>query len=278
MTEIAGKVAVVTGGASGIGRGIAEQLIARGAQVVIADINEDRLLPVAEEIGAVGVHTDVTDAESVQALADATLERFGRVDIVVNNAGVGPTAPIKDLTLADWRWMIDVNLWGVINGIHVFLPLLRENPDGGHIVNTASMAVFNPLPGLGPYTAAKMGVQGLSEVLAMELDAEGSQVKVTIMPPGPVRTNIKESLNYRPAGESGGLKSDDLEAKPEAKNLRWVTSPTAGEIVARAIENDDLYALTHPDWWGRVSGRIEAIKAEFDRYPPLIEDDHSHTP
>ena len=89
----------------------------------------------------------------LSALADAVLERFGRVDIVVNNAGVGPTAPIKDLTLADWRWMIDVNLWGVINGIHVFLPLLRANPDGGHIVNTASMAVFNPLPGLGPYTA-----------------------------------------------------------------------------------------------------------------------------
>lgn len=272
MTEIAGKVAVVTGGASGIGRGIAEQLIARGAQVVIADINEDRLLPVAEEIGAVGVRTDVTDPESVQALADATLERFGRVDIVVNNAGVGPTAPIKDLTLADWRWMIDVNLWGVINGIHVFLPLLRENPDGGHIVNTASMAVFNPLPGLGPYTAAKMGVQGLSEVLAMELDAEGSRVKVTIMPPGPVRTNIKESLNYRPAGETGGLKSDDLEAKPEAQNLRWVTPPTAGAIVARAIENNDLYALTHPDWWGRVSGRVDAIKAEFDRYEPLTEE------
>lgn len=271
MTEIAGKVAVVTGGASGIGRGIAEELIARGARVVIADINGERLLPVAEEIGAVGVRTDVTDPESVQALADAVLERFGRVDIVVNNAGVGPTAPIKDLTLADWRWMIDVNLWGVINGIHVFLPLLRANPDGGHIVNTASMAVFNPLPGLGPYTAAKMGVQGLSEVLAMELEAEGSRVHVSILPPGPVRTNIKESLNYRPAGETGGLRADDLEAKPEAQQLRWVTPSVAGAIVARAIENDDLYALTHPDWWDRVAGRIEAIKAEFDRYPPLLE-------
>lgn len=271
MTEIAGKVAVVTGGASGIGRGIAEELIARGAQVVIADINEDRLLPVAEQIGALGVRTDVTDPESVQALADATLERFGRVDIVVNNAGVGPTAPIRDLTLADWRWMIDVNLWGVINGVHVFLPLLSANPEGGHIVNTASMAVFNPLPGLGPYTAAKMGVQGLSEVLAMELEAEGSKVKVSILPPGPVRTNIKESLNYRPAGESGGLKADDLEAKPEAQQLRWVTPPTAGAIVARAIENDDLYALTHPDWWERVAGRVDAIKAEFDRYPPMAE-------
>lgn len=271
MTEIAGKVAVVTGGASGIGRGIAEELIARGARVVIADINEERLLPVAEQIGALGVRTDVTDPESVQALADATLERFGRVDIVVNNAGVGPTAPIRDLTLADWRWMIDVNLWGVINGVHVFLPLLSANPEGGHIVNTASMAVFNPLPGLGPYTAAKMGVQGLSEVLAMELEAEGSKVKVSILPPGPVRTNIKESLNYRPAGESGGLKADDLEAKPEAQQLRWVTPPTAGAIVARAIENDDLYALTHPDWWERVAGRVDAIKAEFDRYPPMAE-------
>lgn len=272
MTRIHGSVAVVTGGASGIGRGIAEALIAEGAQVVIADINDERLQQTAAEIGAFGVHTDVTDVDSVQALADATLERFGRVDIIVNNAGVGPTAPISDLTLADWRWMLDVNLWGVIHGIHVFLPLLRKNETGGHIVNTASMAIFNPLPGLGPYTAAKMGVQGLSEVLAMELEAEGVPIHVTIMPPGPVHTNIKESLQYRPAGEVGGLRSDDLKARPEAKQLRWVNPPTAGKIVARAIAENDRYALTHPDWWPRVAARIDGIRAEFERYEPMVDE------
>lgn len=271
MTQIQGSVAVVTGGASGIGRGIAEALIDQGATVVLADINSERLEDAAAELGVLGVHTDVTNVESVQALADAVLAQYGRVDIIVNNAGVGPTAPIAELTLADWRWMLDVNLWGVIHGVHVFLPILKRNDNGGHIVNTASMAIFNPLPGLGAYTAAKMGVQGLSEVLAMELENEGSNIHVTIMPPGPVRTNIKESLQYRPEGEAGGLRSEDLELKPEAQHLRWVNPPTAGRIVARAIAENDRYALTHPDWWQRVSERIERIQDEFERYEPMLD-------
>lgn len=269
MTEIHGRVAVVTGGASGIGRGIAEQLIEEGAQVVIADINADALRKTADEIGAVPVLTDVTDAASVTHLATTTLERFGRVDIVVNNAGVGPTALIEDLTLADWRWMVDVNLWGVIHGVHAFLPLLIANEGGGHIVNTASMAIFNPLPGLGAYSAAKFGVQGLSESLALEMAEGHPGVHITIMPPGPVRTNIKESLKARPEGEDGALQDVDLTADEEAQKLRWIDPRAAGRIVTRAIRNNDLYALTHPEWWPIVEARNERIHAEFEKYPPL---------
>lgn len=269
MTDITGRIAVITGGASGIGRGIAEQLIAEGAKVVIADIDAEALQRTADEIGAYGVVTDVTDITSVEALATATVEKFGRIDIAVNNAGVGPTALIEDLTLADWRWMIDVNLWGVIHGVHTFLPHLIANEDGGHIVNTASMAIFNPLPGLGAYSAAKFGVQGLSETLALELAENHPNVHVTIVPPGPVRTNIKESLKARPAGEAGALHDVDLTADQGAADLRWVDPRTAGRIVARAIRDDVLYAPTHPEWWPIVDVRNERIHADFDKYPPL---------
>ncbi|WP_345750858.1 SDR family oxidoreductase [Microbacterium rhizophilus] len=269
MTDIAGRVAVITGGASGIGRGIAEQLIEEGAKVVIADINAEALRRTADEIGAYGVVTDVTDIASVAALAAAAIDRFGRIDIAVNNAGVGPTALIEDLTLADWRWMIDVNLWGVIHGVHTFLPYLIANEHGGHIVNTASMAIFNPLPGLGAYSAAKFGVQGLSETLALELAEHHPNVHVTILPPGPVRTNIKESLKARPASEAGALRDVDLTADESAADLRWVDPGTAGRIVARAIRNDDLYAPTHPEWWPIVDARNERIHADFEKYPPL---------
>lgn len=271
MTRIEGSVAVVTGGASGIGRGIAEELLARGARVVIADINAEALAQTAAEIGALGVPTDVTSADSVQALADATVAEHGRVDIVVNNAGVGPTALVQDLTLADWRWMIDVNLWGVIHGVHSFLPLLIGNETGGHIVNTASFAVFNPMPGLGAYTAAKFGVQGLSESLALELADQHPNVHVTVLPPGPVRTNIKHSLRARPSGEAGALKDVDLTATEGADTLPWMDPRTAGSIVLRAVENDDLYAITHPQWWPLVQQRVDRIRAEFEKYPPLVE-------
>lgn len=269
MTEIAGRVAVITGGASGIGRGIAEQLIEEGALVVIADINADALHRTAGEIGAYGVVTDVTDVVSVQALAAQVIDHFGRVDIVVNNAGVGPSALIENLTLDDWRWMVDVNLWGVIHGLHAFLPHLIANEAGGHIVNTASMAIFNPLQGFGAYAAAKFGVQGLSETLALELAETHPDVHVTIFPPGPVRTNIKESLKARPAGETGALEDVDLIADEAAQQLRWVDPRTAGRIITRAIRNNDLYALTHPEWWPLVDERNERIHAEFDKYPPL---------
>ncbi len=266
MTSIQGRVAVVTGGASGIGRGIAEQLVAEGATVVIADIERAALESAATEIGATGIVVDVSDAASVQALADEVIARFGSVGIVVNNAGVGPLARMADMTRDDWRFLLDVNLWGVIHGVSTFLPLLQANPDGGHIVNTGSMASFSPMSGAGAYAVTKYGVAALTEALALELAEEESNVHVTLLAPGTVRTNIKASLRNRPDGAAGALADVDISEGPAA-DLRWIDPIDAGRIVTRAIRNEDLYALTHPDWWHIVEGRQQAIRAAFEKYP-----------
>jgi NAD(P)-dependent dehydrogenase (short-subunit alcohol dehydrogenase family) len=272
VTEIAGAVAVVTGGAAGIGRGIAEQLLAEGATVVIADIERQALEATAAAIGATPVAVDVSDPSSVRALAEAVTGRFGRVDIVVNNAGVGPQGRISDLTLSDWRWLLGVNLGGVINGIDAFLPHLRANPRGGHIVNTASMSAFSPLPGLGAYAASKAAVCALSEALAAELAEDGLAIGVTILAPGSVRTNIARSLRNRPAELAGGLADVDFQADPgPTRGAVWLSPAEVGRITTRAIRNNDRYAITHPGLWGRVEGRHQALRAAFDKYPPVGE-------
>jgi len=266
MTSIQGRVAVVTGGASGIGRGIAEALIEEGATVVIADVQQDALDATAAEIGATGIRVDVTDLASVEALAAATLERFGSVGIVVNNAGIGPLARFSDLTIADWKWMIDVNLWGVVHGVTTFLPILTANPDGGHIVNTGSMASFSANSGLAAYATTKYGIRALTEALDQEMREDGIPVRATLLAPGTVHTNIKNSTRNRPAGLEGGLEDVDI-ADSFAKDMRWIDPIDAGRITTRAILNDDLYALTHPDWKHLVDERHGAIDAAFLQYP-----------
>ncbi|OJX68006.1 MAG: hypothetical protein BGO95_06555 [Micrococcales bacterium 73-13] len=270
MTEISGVVAVVTGGASGIGRGIATALRDAGAKVVIADVEQGALDRTAEELGVRGIRVDVSDAGSVQALADAVVAEYGSVGIVVNNAGVGPAGRIRDLSLDDWRWVIDVNLWGVIHGIDAFLPHLLANPAGGRIVNTSSMSSFQPLPNLGAYAASKAGVHAISEVLAAELAEDGANVGVTLVTPGGVLTGIATSSRNRPAGERGGLTDIDLAADPTRRDVAmWLSPADVGEIVVRAIRNDDFYAITHPGALPRVEERHEGIRAAFLKYPPI---------
>jgi NAD(P)-dependent dehydrogenase (short-subunit alcohol dehydrogenase family) len=261
--DLPGKVAVVTGGASGIGLGIARQFRAAGMQVVIADIEDGALQRAATEIGALGVRTDVRDAGSVQALADATLAEHGAVHVVVNNAGVGPMAPIADLQLADWQWMLQVNLWGVINGVHTFLPLLRQNAQGGHIVNTASIGGLVPGPGLGAYNVSKYGIVALTEVLAMELAAEDSLVGASVLVPGTVRTGIGNSTRNRPTDATGGALSDvDLEAGPDL-GMKWLEPDDVGRILIESIAAGDLYVVTHPEGWPMVAARHQAIADAF---------------
>lgn len=270
MTQLQDAIAVITGGATGIGRGIAEEFLARGATVVIADIEQQTLDRTAAELDVVGIRTDVSDAASVQALADDVVARYGRVDIVVNNAGVGPLGRIADLTIDDWRWILDVNLFGVINGVTSFLPLLRANPRGGHLVNTASMSAFAPLANLGAYAASKAGVAALSEVLAAELAEDGSDVHVTLVTPGSVHTDIARSLRNRPQSSSGALIDVDMAADPErAARSVWLTPREAGAVVARAVLANDFYAITHPGLLHRVDERHEQIRQAFLAYPPI---------
>lgn len=266
LENLEDRVAVVTGGASGIGKGIASQLSRAGCRVVIADVEEQALATAASELGAFGVRCDVSDAESVAALADATIAEFGRVDIVCNNAGIGPRGAIADLTLADWKWMLDVNLWGVVHGIHSFLPLLKANEDGGWIVNTSSMSVLQAPKYYGSYVASKAAVFGMSEVLAAELAFEQSAVGVSILIPGPVRTNIMNSTRNRPEGARGSLFDHDI-ATTIPTEWRWITPTDAGGVVVDAIRRGELYAVTHPEFGPGVHDRDMRIEAAFGLSP-----------
>jgi NAD(P)-dependent dehydrogenase (short-subunit alcohol dehydrogenase family) len=264
LSNLPGRVAAVTGGASGIGKGIARKLGEAGMQVVIADIEAAALEAAAAELGATPIRCDVSDPDSVEALAAEVERRFGRVDLVCNNAGIGSIAKIADMQLDDWRWILGVNLMGVIHGVHAFLPRLLANPEGGHIVNTASMSGLATLPTLGGYGVTKYGIMALSEALAQELALDGAKVGVTVLCPGPVRSNIKASSRNRPAGLGpGGLQDVDLEQDPTHGPLRWLDADQVGEIVVRAVRRGDFYALTHPEMGERVQARFAAIAEAF---------------
>jgi NAD(P)-dependent dehydrogenase (short-subunit alcohol dehydrogenase family) len=268
FADLEGKVAVVTGGASGIGKGIAEALKNEGVELVIADIEDGALQATAEELGATGIQTDVSSADSVGALATEVVERFGTAHVVVLNAGIGPMGRIADLTLDDWKWMVGVNLWGVIHGIHAFLPILKGNEEGGHIVNTSSMAGLVGMPGLGSYTLTKYGVLGLTEVLAKELEEDGSKVGATVLCPGTIHTNIGTSSRNRPGDDAGGLHDVDISqegSEVDMSGVRWMIPIEVGTIVVDCIKSGELYALTHPDWWDMVEPRFVAIASAFGK-------------
>jgi NAD(P)-dependent dehydrogenase (short-subunit alcohol dehydrogenase family) len=266
MELFAGKIAVVTGGASGIGKAIARRLVAERMTVVIADIERSALQKAAAETGAIGIHTDVASYDSVQALADEVKRRFGGVHLFCNNAGVASTAPIADMSLSDWTWLLGVNLWGVIHGIKAFLPLLKANADGGYLVNTASMAGFHVTPDLGGYTVSKFAVVALSETLALELETDGSKVGVTVLCPGPVSTRLGSSQRNRPSALAGGVFVDkDLEALDEGGGARWIDGDAVADVLLRAIKSGELYAFTHPEWAPIVRARHEQIANAFAR-------------
>jgi NADP-dependent 3-hydroxy acid dehydrogenase YdfG len=198
--ELNDKTAVITGGASGIGRAMARRFVAAGANVVIGDIEEPAITATVDELvaaggEALGVRCDVADAASVDALRDAAVERFGTVDVVCLNAGVAAGGPMHELDLIDWRWTLDVNLYGVINGISTFLPAMHA-ADSGHIVITASVAGLLSYPWMGPYNASKHAVASIGETLHHEL--AGTGVNVSVLCPGLVNTNILDSDRNRP--------------------------------------------------------------------------------
>ncbi len=264
--SLEGKFAVVTGGASGIGRALAEGLLAEGMKVMIADIEEGRLQQAAAELGVPGVRTDVSKSDDVAALAAAAVAEFGTVHLVCNNAGIGPMAALAELTMADWHWMLNVNLLGTIHGVMHFLPILRANAEGGHFLNTGSMASLKPVPSLATYCTAKYGVLGLSEVLALEMEAAGAPVGVTVLSPGPVMTDIGSSTRNRPAELAGGLKDVLLEdsVQFQERTVDWIPPARAAQIAIDAIKRGDPYAITHPAMLDDVRERHRAIEAAFE--------------
>lgn len=266
MTEqLSGKVAVVTGGASGIGKGVAARLKDAGATVVISDIDAEALAHVCAELNVSGITTDVSDAEQVQALAGHVIAEHGHVDILVNNAGVGSMGRIANLTLQDWKWMFDINLWGVIHGINAFLPLLRANPDGGHVINTSSMSGLDSNANMGAYTASKMAVVGLTEVLAKECAEEGGKVKVSVLCPGPVYSNIKDSLRHRKPSEKSGFFDIDGTKDGFLSQLRWMDPLDVGDLVVDSLHTGQLYIITHPELWPPVQARFAEIQQAFGK-------------
>lgn len=265
MQQLAGKVAVVTGGASGIGKAIARQLLAEGMRVVIADIERGALERAADELGVAGVVTDVTSGESVQALADEVVRRFGGVHLYCSNAGVASTARLADMAPSDWTWLLGVNLWGAIHGIQAFLPLLRANAGGGHMAFTASMAGLHVTPGMGGYTVSKFAVVALAETLAAELQEEGGKVGVTVLCPGPVSSQLGSSQRNRPGRLAGGAFVDvDLQATEAGRALRWLEPEVVAEILVRAVQRGELYAFTHAEWAPIVRERHDRIAAAFE--------------
>lgn len=195
---------MVTGAASGIGLAIVEAFVAEGMHVVMADMDEHRLGAEAARLGGGGadlhaVTVDVRDPDAVDRVGRAAVERFGRLNVAVNNAGIVTTGTSWELPLDDWRRVIDIDLWGVIHGIRSFVPRILASGEDGHVVNTASMAAVRPMARLGPYTAAKHGVLGLSDVLRAELEAIGAPVGVSVVMPGMIRTGMNPIGSVEPS-------------------------------------------------------------------------------
>ena len=265
MRELRGKVAVVTGAASGIGRALSERFARAGMKVVLADVEPAPLATAARELADAGaetlaVATDVSRADDVDALARRTLERFGAVHVVCNNAGVALAGPIWEHSLEDWRWLLGVNLWGVVHGVRTFVPLMLEAKTPGHVVNTASVAGLTSAPGLGAYNVSKHAVVTLSETLAKDLAMAGAPIKVSVLCPGFVNTRILDSARNRPA-TLGAERPRPSEMEAVVRNLvaaGMATAEVANQVL-RAVEEERFYVLTHPDFTAQVKERCRDI-------------------
>ncbi len=269
MKTLKGKVAVVTGGASGLGRAMALRFAREGMHVAIADIEQAGIDAVVAEIRALGVNaigarTDVSRGEDVDALAARVVKDLGGVHVVCNNAGVSPLGLAWENTLTDWQWMLGVNLWGVIHGVRAFTPLLLAQ-DEGHIVNTASVAgLINP-PNSAMYNVTKHAVVALTETLYHDLGEKKSKVGCSVLCPAYVPTGIADSERNRPAGlaNPAAQKSAEQMAKEEmlkkAVRSGRLTADDIGAAVLAAVKEDRFYILTHPRIKGAIQARMEDI-------------------
>ncbi len=274
MQDVAGKVAFVTGGASGIGLGLAKVLVAAGMKVAIADVRADHLHKALDEFAQRGeresvltLRLDVTDRAAFKAAAAATEQAFGNVHLLVNNAGVSVLGPVKLAGFSDWDWGLNVMIGGVVNGIQTFLPHMLAHGEGGHIVNTSSMAAVVPINNASIYITAKAAVIGLSEAIRGELAADG--IGVSAFCPGPVQTNIRETAQVRPEQfkhDSGYGEIERELAKRENSPL-WMDPLECGERILRGILRNDLYIFTHREFREGAAERCEALLGAFPNEP-----------
>jgi len=277
MQQLDGKVAVVTGGASGIGLAMAQRFAREGMKLALADIETGALEQAAADFEADGVEVfphvvDVSNADQMDGLAQAVLDRFGAVHLVCNNAGVATGGPMWELSTADWEFALRPNLWGVIHGVRVFTKHLIAQ-DEGHIVNTASLAGLVSVPGVGPYNVTKHGVVTLSETLHGELAALGSNVGVSVLCPGFVNTRLWDSERNRPEELKSAEATPNAEQEQAAQVLKALivggtpVDPIA-ERVLDAVQNQRFYILTHEGSEAFVEQRMQRIVKGENPAPP----------
>jgi NAD(P)-dependent dehydrogenase (short-subunit alcohol dehydrogenase family) len=269
MKEFKGKVAVITGAASGIGRGIAERCVREGMKVVFADIDEVELAKAETELKAeggtvLGVRTDVSKRSDVELLARKALDAFGQVHLLFNNAGIAAGGAPWEATWNDWEWVIGVNLWGVIHGVKVFAPLMLAQNSECHIINTSSTAGLIVGSSSAPYAVTKHAVVALSESLYLALQQRNSLVKVSVLCPGMVRTNIASAERNRP----DDLRNEPVAMTPEMqaglaafKAALEVAAPPQQvvDVVFDAIKNEQFYILSHPEWTEVIQLRTDKL-------------------
>jgi len=267
MKDVDGKTAFITGGASGIGFGMARAFLKAGMKVVMADVRQDHLDEAAATLKGSNlpyhfIRLDVTDREAMARAADEVERVFGKVHVVCNNAGVGGNAPMEEAEYEDWDWVVGVNFGGVVNGVKTFVPRIRAHGEGGHIVNTSSMAGIIPLTSQGGiYAASKFAVRGLTDSLRLSLGK--FNIGVSVLCPGLVHTNIMDAEKSRP----DHLKTD---AQHPPRHLSAASSASAGmdplemgERILRGIRRNDAYILTHGEFKDEVAGLFNDILASF---------------
>ena len=268
MESLEGKVAVVTGGGSGIGRGMALAFADAGMKVALADVEKPALEEASAALEARGAETavfttDVSDKGAVEALADGVYQRFGATHLLCNNAGVSTFGRLDKQTDADWDWVLGVNLRGVVHGLQVFLPRMKEQEGDKHVVNTASLAGMQGMAILGPYVAAKFAVVGLTETLRLE--GASWACSASVLCPGNVNTGIVKSRRNRPAHLADEAPNEALEGAVQSSIEAGIDPEDVGRMVRDAVLRDDLYVFTHREHRAELQERFDRILAAFDR-------------